>query len=39
MIGRFKATSDTAGADSEALTTVAELLGVSWLPPDALREG
>jgi hypothetical protein len=36
MIERFKATSDTAGADSQALTTVAALLGVSWLPPDAL---
>jgi hypothetical protein len=36
MIERFKATSDTAGADSEALTKVAALLGVSWLPVDAL---
>jgi hypothetical protein len=36
MIDRFRATADTAGADSEALTRVAELLGVSWLPPDAL---
>jgi len=36
MIERFKATSDTAGADSEALTRVAELLGVSWLPTDWL---
>jgi hypothetical protein len=36
MIERFKATSDTAGADSDALIRVAALLGVSWLPPDAL---
>jgi hypothetical protein len=37
MIERFKATSDTAGADSDALIRVAGLLGVSWLPPDALE--
>ena len=36
MIERFKATADTAGADSTALAAVAELLGVSWLPPEAL---
>ena len=36
MIERFKATADTAGADSSALGRVAELLGVSWLPEDAL---
>ena len=36
MIERFRATADTAGADSSALAKVAELLGVSWLPPDAL---
>ncbi len=36
MIERFRATGDTAGADSSALAKIAELLGVSWLPPDAL---
>jgi hypothetical protein len=36
MIERFKATSDTAGADSAALIKVAALLGVSWLPNEAL---
>ena len=36
MIERFKSTADTAGADSTALARVAELLGVSWLPPDSL---
>jgi hypothetical protein len=39
MIERFRATADTAGADSTALTRVAGLLGVSWLPPDALTGG
>jgi len=37
MIERFKATADTAGADSSALDQVAEQLGVSWLPADVLR--
>jgi hypothetical protein len=37
MIERFRATADTAGADSSALVKIAELLGVSWLPPDALQ--
>jgi hypothetical protein len=36
MIERFRATADTAGADSSALVKIAELLGVSWLPPDTL---
>jgi len=36
MIERFKATADTAGADSSALGQVAEQLGVSWLPADLL---
>ena len=37
MIERFKATADTAGADSSALGHVAEQLGVSWLPTDVLK--
>jgi hypothetical protein len=37
MIERFKASADTAGADSSALGHVAEQLGVSWLPADALN--
>ena len=36
MIERFKGSADTAGADASALERVAELLGVSWLPGDAL---
>ena len=36
MIERFKGSADTAGADASALEHVAELLGVSWLPGDAL---
>lgn len=36
MIERFRATADTAGADSTALTRIAELLGVPWVPGDAL---
>jgi hypothetical protein len=36
MIERFRASADTAGADSSALGQVAEQLGVSWLPADAL---
>jgi len=36
MIERFKASADTAGADSSALGHVAQLLGVSWLPADVL---
>ncbi|MET3806302.1 hypothetical protein ABIB25_003312 [Nakamurella sp. UYEF19] len=36
MIGRFKSANDTAGADSETLTAIAEALGVSWLPIDLL---
>ena len=37
MVGRLRSTADTAGADSSALASIAEVLGVSWLPPAALR--
>jgi len=36
MIGRFKTTNDSAGADSGALTSIAAALGVSWLPAAVL---
>lgn len=35
MVGRLRATADTAGADSTTLTAIAALLGVSWLPASA----
>ncbi|WP_205843975.1 DEAD/DEAH box helicase family protein [Nakamurella deserti] len=38
MVGRLRATADTAGADSAALAGIAEILGVSWLPDAALAE-
>lgn len=36
MIDRFKSAADTAGADSSALTVVAQLLGLQWLPASVL---
>lgn len=39
MIGRFKSTDDTAGADSGALVDIAAALGVSWLPVDGVLAG
>jgi hypothetical protein len=36
MLGRFKSTADSAGADSAALVEIAAALGVSWLPSSAL---
>lgn len=37
MLGRFKSTADSAGADSAALVQIAAALGISWLPVAALR--
>ncbi|MEO5833234.1 MAG: helicase, partial [Nakamurella sp.] len=36
MVTRLRATADSAGADSAALTDIAEILGVSWLPVGVL---
>ena len=36
MLGRFRATADSAGADSRALVEIAAALGISWLPVSSL---
>ncbi len=38
MVGRLRATADTAGADSAALAGIAEILGISWLPVSAITD-